>query len=371
MRATPDQSINPPPAPATPVASPHHRDEPILVVDDEGPVRELLSRLLKAQGFHCQSASTGKEALEKLGKRTYSLVITDIRMPAVNGLELLDSLKRCFPDTAVIMITGVADLDTAIGTMKNGAADYLTKPFHLDQVAASVTRALELRKQRLRERGVNRELRRLVERKSSDLSSALRDVQAHRDMILEALVKSLDARENETQCHSQRVRAYTLHLSRCFEFDAERLRDISRGALLHDIGKIGVADSILLKPGKLNEAEWREMKRHPVIGFEMLKGFEFLQRAARMVLYHHERYDGSGYPHGLRATGIPLEARIFAVTDAYDAITSDRPYRRALPPSVAVSEITDNSGTQFDPSVVEAFLRVPQSEWNEIRQNYS
>ncbi|MFQ5740976.1 MAG: HD domain-containing phosphohydrolase [Acidobacteriota bacterium] len=356
-----------PPLTSSKTETVHEGREPVLVVDDEPLVRSLLCKYLLAKGFVCSSASTGAEALEKLEAQPYGLVITDIHMPGLTGVELLAHLRRRHPNMAVIMITGMAELDTAVQTLKQGASDYLTKPFNLEQVTVSVDRALHERHKRLEEQEEAKELRKLVRKRTSALTSALRDVQEHRDMILEALVKALDARENETHYHSQRVRAYTQRLAQPFQLSEGQLLTLGRGALLHDIGKIGVSDAILLKPSPLTEEEWAEMKQHPVIGYEMLQGFRFLRRAARLVLHHHERFDGTGYPYGLKKQEIPLAARLFSVSDAYDAITSDRPYRRALDPKVARNEIIENSGTQFDPEVVEQFLRVPQEQWDAIR----
>ncbi len=345
--------------------------EKVLIVDDEAIVRNLLSEYLREQGFDCDVAGTGREAVDKLATSGYALVIADIRMPEMNGIQLLENISQRFPDVATIVVTAVCDIQTAIHTMKQGAYDYITKPFNLEHVGEAVKRALQLRRTRIDSKRISQNLEALVRKKAFALSSALHDLKDQHKSTLEVLIKALDARGHETQCHSQRVQAYTLRLAQEFDFDTLQLMDLARGALLHDIGKIGVPDGILLKPGKLTPDEWGEIRKHPTIGYEILKGVKFLDRVAWMVLCHHEKYDGTGYPQNLKGDEIPLEARIFAVLDAYDAITSTRPYREAMSPEVARTAIVGNAGTQFDPKVVEEFLKVPQSEWDEIAQKYS
>ena len=344
--------------------------EKILVVDDEPLVRDLLASYLTNSGYLCETAGTGREALQKLRQAAVSLVIADIRMPELNGLQLLESMIEEYPDTAAIMITAVADVNTAVGTMKQGAYDYITKPFNLDNVASSVENALTRRRTRLESRQSSRDLEKMAEKKAKALSSAIKDLDSHREMTLGVLMKVLDARGHETQAHSQRVRAYTLRLAQQMDFPSKNLIDLGRGALLHDIGKVGIPDSILLKPGRLNAQEWRQMKQHTVIGHRILKGVQFLDRVAEMVLSHHEHFDGSGYPRGLRGEEIVLEARMFSISDAWDAMTSNRPYRDAQSVEFARREISENAGSQFDPAVGEAFLQVPAQEWLEIGAAY-
>jgi putative nucleotidyltransferase with HDIG domain len=342
----------------------------ILIVDDEALVRSLLSQYLIREGYDCDLASTGREALQKLSSSGFSLVIADIRMPELSGIQLLEGIAQRFPDVATIIVTAIVDIDTAIYTMKQGAYDYITKPFNLEQVAASVKRALQLRRTRLESKRISQNLEALVRKKAFALSTALHDLKDQHKTTLEVLIKALDARGHETQCHSQRVQAYTLRLAQQFDFDTLQLMDLARGALLHDIGKIGVPDNILLKPGKLTSDEWGQIRKHPTIGYEILQGVKFLDRVAWMVFCHHEKWDGTGYPQGLKGDQIPLEARIFAVLDAYDAITSTRPYREAMSAEVARTAIVANAGTQFDENVVEEFLRVPQNDWDEIAYRF-
>jgi putative nucleotidyltransferase with HDIG domain len=342
----------------------------VLVVDDEPLIRESLAEFLQSRGFFCETAASGKDALGVLQSRSFELVITDMRMPDLNGLQLLEHLTHKDPDAAIIMITGVNEVDTAVHAMKKGAADYITKPFDLDKVSSSITRALHLRRLRLDNKKNTQSLEVIVRKKSSALNMALENIKEHDDIILDVLAKALDARGHETHSHSKRVQAYTVRLAQQFGIRSKRMEDLSRGALLHDIGKIGISDTILLKPGTLEPDEQMKMRRHPIIGSQILQGVKFLDQVSKMVLHHHERYDGLGYPMGLKAEEIPIEARLFAVMDTYDAMTSDRPYRKALSPEIARREITSKAGSQFDPDAVREFLKIPQLEWDKISAKF-
>jgi len=338
----------------------------ILVVDDEITIRDLLSQFLTSQGFECHSADSGSSAIKSLRGAEFDLVVSDIRMPTITGLQLLEHVHEHHPALPVIMITAVADLETAVDAMKQGAADYITKPFDLKKVVSSVQSALQVRVKRLQDTMLRDRLREVAETKSYALDSALRSLNSERDMTLEALVRALDARESETRCHSARVQSYIIRMAREFAKKGQELEEIARGALLHDIGKIGISDTILLKPGKLNSQEWVEMKKHPVLGYEILKGIDFLDGASDLVLRHHERWDGSGYPSGLKEKEIPFGARLFAVIDTYDAITSDRPYRKALSHEFAHEEILRFRSKLYDPEMVDAFLSIPHGELQQI-----
>lgn len=347
------------------------QDSLILIVEDEPLIRENLADYLRQQKYRCETAGSGQEALEKFQKKKFDLVITDIRMPGFSGVELLQKISHSYPDTAVIMITAVADLQTAVQSMRQGAYDYITKPFNLEKVMESVRHALHTCAVRKEDQQITQRLKAIVQTKSSALDLALKDLELHRSMTLEALVRALDAREHETQCHSLRVQAYTLRLAEELDFGEDQLTDLARGALLHDIGKIGISDTILLKPGNLTESEWTEMRKHPVIGYEIVRGIKFLHNCAQLILCHHERFDGGGYPNGLSGEKIPLEARMFAVIDAYDAITSNRPYRQALSPQHAREEIEAQPGSQFDPRIAELFVGIPQKDLDQIAEQYS
>jgi response regulator RpfG family c-di-GMP phosphodiesterase len=341
----------------------------ILIVDDEDNVRSILLRHLEEEGVRCVACPSAIDALGEMKKRSFSLVISDVMMPGMSGMEFLRQVKKEDPETAFIMITGLMDINTAIDSLRIGACDFITKPFELPAIKRAVDRALESRRLLMENRRYREELEQKVRKRTYELNEALRDVEESYKITLEALVTALDAREHETQAHSQRVREYTLTLAHQLGLKHDDLIQTGRGALLHDVGKIGVRDSILLKPGKLNEAEWVEMRKHPQIGYNILQNIEFLAPAAEIVLCHQERWDGKGYPNGLAGMDIPLGARIFAIVDTMDAMTSDRPYRKAMSFETALNEIRSCSGTQFDPSVAEAFLSIPVTSWMAIHDS--
>ncbi len=339
-----------------------------LAVDDDPTICSLLVRKLSSGGFDCSSASNGKEALDLLQQRNFDVVISDLRMPEVSGLALLERCRTEYPQVAFLIVTAEDDIEICVQAMKRGAADYLVKPFNAQILVHNVERALE--KKRL-----DRELQRyrsrledMVEDRTQELKAALRQIEENYDDTLEALGAALDLRDTETAGHSRRVSLYSLEIAKARDYSREQLKHLERGAQLHDIGKMAVPDAILLKAGRLTAAETAIMQRHVKVGYELVRRVRLLAPAAELVLSHHERYDGEGYPRGLIGDAIPLDARVFAVADAFDAMTSDRPYRCARPLSVAREEISSGSGLQFDPEVVRAFLSIPESVWEEIRR---
>jgi len=356
----------------------------LLIVDDEQVIREVLSERLTGAGYQCAAAANAAEALVKLRNGGgYSLVLTDIDMPGQNGIALLKEIRGSLPDIDVVMVTGVVDVDTAIQSIRMGASDYLTKPFNLEEVVLIVERTLEKRRLMRENREYQQSLERKVEerthevrRKSeeverlySELKTAFEQIRATYDTTLEALMEALDTRDTETQGHSRRVSEYTVAVARAMNVQEPDLTQMRWGALLHDVGKIGVPDAILRKPGPLTPAEWVEMRKHPELGRRILANIRFLEGAVPIVYCHQERYDGTGYPRGLKGDQIPLGARIFAVVDTLDAMTMNRPYRKALAYERAREEVARFSGVQFDPRVVEAFLQIPGEEWLRIQRD--
>src|ERR1700734_3685123 len=341
----------------------------ILVVDDEEAIREVISTLLDAQGFQCTTCSNGKLGLEAFRNDTFDLVLSDIVMPEMDGLKLLTELRAEDPDVPVIMVTAMHDISIALEAIRAGAYDYILKPFEKDQLHLSVRRALEHRRLVIENRTYQSDLEQLVAERTQQLSIALQDLEQSYDYTLEALGGALDAKDAETEGHCQRVTAFTITIARAMGVEKGLLRHIARGAFLHDIGKMGVPDSILTKPGPLTAEEREIMRRHCDIGFAVLERIPFLKEAAEIVLAHQECYDGSGYPRGLKGEQIPLGARIFAVADTLDAITSDRPYRAKRSIAEARTEIEKWSGRQFDPEVVTAFLSMPENIWADLRKD--
>ncbi len=337
----------------------------ILITDDEKDIRELLRDFLESEGFECQLAANAFEALEKFkADSDIDLLMSDIRMPGKTGLDLLDEIKAMNEDVMVIMISAVKDIESAIAAMSKGAYDYVSKPFKLNEVAFVANKALEKRRLVLENKEYQKQLEKMVEERTSELKQALIELDKTYNFTLRAMVTALDTRDTETQGHSLRVVRFTLKLAELAGIaDKSTLKIYEYGALLHDIGKIGIPDAILRKPDKLSADEWRIMKEHPTIGYNILKRIKFLEDAAQMVLHHHEAYDGSGYPEGLSGESIPLGARIFHVADAIDAMTSDRPYKKAMAFDAAASELLKYSNQQFDPAIISIFAKTSLDFW--------
>lgn len=355
-------------------AEPGERQEQtarILVVDDEAFVCEILVRKLRSLRYTCESCGNGAAALRLLNAQPYDLMLTDIMMPEMSGVELIKEATKIRPEIAVILVTSVIDIEVAVDALKLGAYDYITKPFSLEAVAVAVGRALEKRRLVIENLKYQETLEEQVASRTQQLREAVDALQASYHSTLVALGTALDSRDADTGCHSYRVTLYSTQIARKMNLSQYEIRSIEQGALLHDIGKIGVPDELLRKPGRLSDPEWHLMRKHPEIGFRILSGIKFLQGAAQIVLQHHERYDGLGYPQGLTGDSIVIGARIFALADAFDSMTSDRPFQLACNLEVGCDEIRRCSGRQFDPLVVDAFLGVPVAEWQEIRNAIS
>ena len=343
----------------------------ILVVDDETPIRSMIGSALERQGYAVHLVANGKEALKKLEGNSFDLVLTDIVMQDVNGIALLEWIQGQHPNLPVVMVTAVQDIGVAIDSMRRGAYDYLLKPFERDHLLNTVRRALAHRQVLEDSQNYQQSLEEMVRARTEMLRHAIEDLEHSYDVTLEALGDALDLKDSETEGHSKRVTAYTIALARAIGLSPAEIKVIARGAFLHDIGKMAIPDEILRKPGKLTKEEQKLMREHCTRGYNMLRKIPFLAEAAEIVFAHQEHYDGSGYPNGLRGTEIPIGARIFAVADSLDAITSERPYRKARSFDVAREEILRCSGTQFDPGVVEVFLKIPNELWQELRAEIS
>jgi putative nucleotidyltransferase with HDIG domain len=343
----------------------------ILVVDDENHVRVMVGSTLERSGHEVKLASSGREALEALAGADFDLVLTDIVMQDINGIALLEKVHGQHPNLPVVMVTAIHDISVAIEAMRRGAYDYLLKPFEREHLISTVDRALEHRQTLEDSQSYQQSLEQMVRARTEMLRHAMEDLEHSYDVTLEALGDALDLKDSETEGHSKRVTAYTIALSRAMGISPAEIKVIARGAFLHDIGKMAIPDEILRKPGKLTEEEQDVMRQHCTRGYHMLRKIPFLAGAAEIVFCHQEHYDGSGYPNGLRGREIPIGARIFAVADTLDAITSDRPYRKARSFDSAREEILRCSGSQFDPGVVEVFLKIPNELWQELRSEIS
>jgi len=343
--------------------------ENILVVDDQATVRGIMVALLEQSGYDVTAATGAEEALEHLQQNPCcDLVLSDVMMQGTDGLTLLDRIGTEYPGTPVVMLTAVHDIQVATNAFRRGAVDYLLKPFDRTQLLSVVTRAIEHGKL-LKQNAVYRQnLEQIIFTRTSRLRATMQDLEKSYDITLEAMGDALDLRDSETQGHSRRVTAYTVALAREMGLNAEELRTIARGAFLHDIGKIATPDCILLKPGKLLPAETEIMREHCTRGYDMVRKIPFLRDAAEIVYAHQESFDGTGYPRGLAGEQIALGARIFAVADAFDAMTSDRPYRKGMSCLQAREEIARCSGDQFDPRIVAVFLAMPIDTWHDLRE---
>ena len=348
----------------------------ILFVDDDPALLRIFTRMFPAPQFRVETAPDGTSALSLLEVNPYDVVVVDYQMPFMNGAELLARVKTVRPEAVRILVTGLSDFKHAVEAVNRGEVfRIIRKPWQDDELRFSIRLALDLARLAAERNTLRLELveKNLAVQRAHDqlvrLNGDLESIIHRRTVnLLDALTAALDMRDNETQLHSRRVSAYARRLAMALSLDEEARRVVEQGALLHDIGKIGVPDAVLLKPGALDAEEWRVMKRHPEIGGELLAPADFLDGARQIIVQHQEKFDGSGYPRGLRGEAICVGARIFAVVDAYDAITSDRPYRKGRSDEVARQEIGRVAGTQLDPGIVEAFLALPASTWQQIRE---
>ncbi len=347
------------------------RSARVLVVDDEAHVRSMVSSTLERHGYEVKMVPNGREALDALARDGFDLVLTDIVMQDINGIALLEKIHGQHPSLPVVMVTAIHDISVAVDAMRRGAYDYLLKPFEREHLINTVERALEHRQMLEESQNYQQSLEQMVRARTEMLRHAMEDLEHSYDVTLEALGDALDLKDSETEGHSKRVTAYTIALARAMGIPPAEIKVIARGAFLHDIGKMAIPDEILRKPGKLTQEEQEVMREHCARGYHMLRKIPFLAGAAEIVFCHQEHYDGSGYPSGLKGREIPVGARIFAVADTLDAITSDRPYRKSRSFDAAREEILRCSGTQFDPAVVETFLKIPNELWQELRSEIS
>jgi putative two-component system response regulator len=325
--------------------------EKILIVDDEKSVRRSLNRCLTMNGFSCGEASSAEEAMGILQDHPADLVILDIMMPGTTGRDFLPHLKEAYPDTAVVMATAVVEPDTIINCMKNGALDYITKPFDVSQLVNDIGMVLQKRRLEVSLREKSRALEGKVEEQSRELQKLFIDA-------VESLVSALEAKDKYTAGHSRRVTKIATDTARVLGLKGDEVENLRWAALLHDIGKIGIDSRVQNKPGTLTPEEYDYILTHCNIGPGIVEPL-VNSRIVKIIKHHHDSYDGSGHHQKKAGQDIPLGARILAVADSFDAMTSDRPYRKALPVSQAIEEIKRCASSQFDPAVVHAFLRTP------------
>ncbi len=395
----------------------------ILIVDDEEAIRTIICRKLQGEGYDCTVASGGEEALESASTQDFDLLLSDVKMPGISGIELLSQMMTLHPDIGVIMITAVSDAHTAVEAMKLGAFDYVTKPFDLNALIARVEKAIERTRLVTENKGYQDELENKVEEQVGEIRQYYREAieaLAREEVALETLnasqknhVKSVvtgtevstsqtyssdmaaefagkisqsfnpeekagsegaymqmarllaqmtETREPYANGHSERVCQLAREIAVQLKCEPDLIRDIRLAAIVHDIGKVVIPDTVLFKPGKLTTKERNEVKKHPGASVEMLQGVEYFQNVLPLIEGHHEWFDGKGYPNGLKGEDIPLGARIIAVADAYEAMTCPRPHRDLLSNGEAVQNLMEGAGKQWDPTIVDAFLQVLENE---------
>ncbi len=330
----------------------------VLVVDDTAQLRALVTRVLERHGHVCVEAADGAEAREHLAQETFDLMLCDVKMPGESGFDLAEYVLDAYPTTAVLMVTGVDDAESALRALELGAYGYVIKPFSINEILISVINALRRRTLELDARQHIVEVEDAVEMRTRELNDALGLLHDAQEEMVRRLSRVAEFRDDQTGEHIQRMAQYCHLLGTKLGLDPELCELLRIASPLHDVGKVAIPDGILLKPGPLTVEERRVMEQHAEIGYEMLAGSgqKLLDFAATLALTHHEHFDGSGYPRGLAGEEIPIEGRIAAVADVYDALTSDRVYRDAFPMQDAVTLLRQRRGTHFDPRVLDAFL---------------
>jgi putative nucleotidyltransferase with HDIG domain len=339
----------------------------LLLVDENPKTTNLLKNLLKAN-HKCDESDSIEGATQKMRKKDYAAVLCSIDLPDANGLQLIERARMISPHTLLIFLSEDNSAKAAIEAFRAGAFDYLQKPLDFEQIEIAVSRAVEHYELKCQNDHYQFHLEQLIAERAFETEHSSKQIEDTYRTTLKALVQALEMRDFETRGHSERVVTFSLRLGLELGLNKEALRNLELGALLHDIGKIGVPDAVLRKPAKLTEAEWEKMKLHTIYGLKILRNIPFLEGASQIVVQHHERWDGEGYPHKIRGEEIDIGARIFAVADAFDAMISDRIYRSGRSYKEALEELKKHAGTQFDPEIVEAFSRVPEEDWENLRK---
>ena len=329
------------------------RDLRILAVDDEKRILQAFSLMLGDAGYNLKTAANGDDALRMIKEGPFDMVFLDQFIGKDRGLDLMEKMKASDPRLYYVIVTANGSTDLAVDALKRGASDFITKPFFM----ADLVRTIEFVSRKRELDNQKKELMNTLETKVRERTQELENM--HFD-VLATLAQALEARDTGTSGHCKRVAHYAALIAGRLDLDSEQKRRLHIGALLHDVGKIGITDFILLKPGKLDSVEWTDLKSHPAKGVEILKSLKYIEPALPCILHHHENFDGTGYPAGLKESAIPLIARIVSVADAWDVMRSDRPYRKALSRDEAQQELRTFAGTQFDPEIVEVFLSVSQ-----------
>ncbi len=353
----------------------NEKDGAILIVDDDLFIVDYLSKLLEGFGYKLITSDNASTALEILMQEEVDVVLTDIRMPGISGLRLLDKIYQLNPDIPVILMTGYADIDYAIEALQKGAYDFIQKPFKSEILLNAISKAHRHRRAINIEKKYKSMLETTVKIRTDELSTAFKDLKELNAEIILRLATVAEFRDNESAAHFSRISIYTNKLASAMDFDSNFIETVTLASKLHDIGKIAVPDKILLKPSSLTSEEWATMKAHTSIGAKILAGskYKVIQTASSIALNHHERWNGSGYPQGLQGHDIPIEGRIVIVCDQYDAIRSSRHYKKGISHHETIRILTEGDGrtdpNHFDPDVLNAFIKISDS-FNDIFETY-
>jgi putative two-component system response regulator len=341
----------------------------ILVVDDEPLNTKLVEIHLSGLGYDIVISHNGEDALKKVSSDKIDLILLDVMLPGISGFEVCRHIReKHHKSLPIILLTTLSEIQSKVAGFEWGADDYLTKPFNKDELLARIRAHLRIKSMMDEIAELNKTLEEKVTQRTQTIQKMNQELSDSYHLTMDSLIGALDVREHETSRHSLRVAFYTVEMARAWGICGRELEEIAMGALLHDVGKIGISDSILLKPGKLTDEEWVQMRKHVEMGWKIVKAIEFMGIGRKLVHAHHERFDGRGYPHGLKGEEIYIGARFFAIADTLDAMTNDRPYRKALSFDVFLEELKTCSGGQFDPKAVENFLSVPRDVWFQIAQ---
>lgn len=341
----------------------------ILVVDDEPLNTKLVEAHLFGLGYDIIIAYSGEDALNKVSSEKIDLILLDVMLSGISGFEVCRHIRQEYHQTMpIILLTTLSEVQSKVVGFECGADDYLTKPFNKDELLARIKAHLRIKTMMDEIEELNKTLEEKVAERTQTILKMNQELSDSYHLTMDSLIGALDVREHETSRHSLRVAFHTVEMAKAWGVHGQELEEIAMGALLHDVGKIGIADNILLKPGKLTDEEWVEMRKHVDMGWKIVRSIEFMGRGRELVHSHHERFDGKGYPNGLKNEEIYIGARFFTIADTLDAMTNDRPYRKALSFDVFLEELKKCSGAQFDPKAVENFLSVPRDVWFQIAQ---
>lgn len=328
-----------------------NNEEKILIIDDELMPRYSIQQVLKGR-YTVFTATGGKEGLDLMAQNSMDLVVLDLRMPDMDGITVLREIKKRYPDTEVILLTAYASLDSARSALRLGAFDYLTKPFDKDDVINVIERGLQKKRDLSTKKLEHEDLLLTKEYLTQEIESVRQNLMLYYDGTIKALIYAIDAKDHYTFDHSEHVAKLSSIIAEGVGFPKLTKEKLQHAAIMHDIGKIGISEHLLRKESLLTRDEHIEMRKHPNIGARIVNAVPFLEDTVEVILYHHERFDGTGYPEGLKGDKIPLTARIVAIADTVDAMMRDRPYRKALSYSQLIDELKKGSGTQFDPEIV-------------------